>query len=111
MTRRLTSVSGRVLVAALVGVVLLGGATLVVARHDATAQFGPGQPGQPGFMPPMPMGPPGGQGIAMLVHKNLIFIAQGGTLYKIDPDEMKVLGEVQYQKPPPPPDVFGPPPR
>ena len=98
------TVSGRILVAAILAVAVVLAAAAALGRHEATAQFGPGPgPGGPGFMPPMPMGPPGGQGIAMLVHKDLIFIAQGGTLYKIDPQEMKVLGEVQYLKPPPPP--------
>jgi hypothetical protein len=83
---------------------LAGAAALLVARHDATAQVppGPGPQPPPGAMrmPPMPMLPPGGPAIAMVVYKDNLYIAQGGRLFKIDPREMRVVGEVEYVKPP-----------
>ncbi|GEM_PF-6567621 len=43
------------------------------------------------------MGPPPSS--SMVVCKDYIFILQGPTLYKVDPNEMKVVGELQMQKP------------
>ena len=103
MVRRLAPVSGRMAIAVLVSLVLLGGAAVMTARHQAAAQppEGPpeGFPGMGGFFPPMF----GGGGFGMIVHRDCIFIAEGGVLYKIDPAEMKVLGKVRYIELPPPP--------
>lgn len=45
------------------------------------------------------MGPPGPPS-SMVVCKDKIFIFAGSTLYKVDPDSMKVLGELQVLKAP-----------
>lgn len=51
--------------------------------------------------PRMDMAPPmiGASPSSMIVHEGKIFIFTGGSLYKVDPVEMKVLGEVQVVRP------------
>ncbi len=73
------------------------------------AQDRSGVPGQP--PPPQdegerrrPPGPPGmppgggGGGATMIAHDGHLFIFANGTLYKIEPKEMKVVGELQVIK-------------
>ena len=43
------------------------------------------------------MGPP--PSTNMVVCKDFIFVLQGPTLYKIDPNEMKIVAELQVFKP------------
>lgn len=70
-------------------------------------EFGPGHRAmQPG---------PGPGSATMIAHDGHLFIFAGGTLYKVDPKEMKVIGELQVIKPQakivkPPMDREGPPP-
>ena len=109
--------AGRVL-----AVVLLAGLviSLVVAyamRHDTAAQEAERRPAVemprpfPAIMPQV-----GGPGLDMVVYRDHIYIAHGGTLYKIDPDSMVVREELQFVKPPavpmrppnPPPPPGGP---
>lgn len=45
----------------------------------------------------MQQGPPGPPS-SMVVCKDKIFIFAGSTLYKVDPDSMKVVGELQVLK-------------
>lgn len=103
---------GRTLIAVCVAVVALGMVCLAAGRDPASAQMAPaGQPRQGGPMGPMMMGPmmmpPPAGGVAMVVCKDMIFIASGGKLYKIDPDTMEVVGELTFEEPPQP---VGPPP-
>jgi hypothetical protein len=49
-------------------------------------------------MGPMGPGPGGGGGATMIAHDGFIFIFAGGTLYKVDPASMKVVGELQVVK-------------
>ena len=95
--------SGRAIVAALVALLVVGVVAVLLLNRDVVAQ----PPGQPGaVMPPrMPMMSfaSGGGSVAMVVHRNYLYVAQGGTLYKIDPETMTVEGEVQFVKPRPMP--------
>jgi hypothetical protein len=92
--------AGRALAAVLlVGLVV----SLVVAyamQQDAAAQA-ERRPvvEMPGPFPPM-MPQVGGPGLAMVVYKDYIYIAHGGTLYKINPETMTVVEELQFVKPP-----------
>jgi hypothetical protein len=90
---------------ALALVLLLGLVTsLVVAyamRQDAGAQAEERRPAveMPRPFPPI-MPQFGGAGLAMVVYKDYIYIAHGGTLYKINPETMTVVEELQFVKPP-----------
>jgi hypothetical protein len=61
----------------------------------------------------MQQGPGPGGAATMIAHDGHLFIFASGTLYKIDPKEMKVVGELQVIKPqtkiakPPPPEREG----
>jgi len=99
---------GRTLVAVCIAVVALGTIYIVAGPQPASAQMAPGggMPGgraMPGMPPPWMMGAaPPGAGLAMVVHKDMIYIATGGKLYKIDPEKMELVGELTFQEPPPP---------
>ncbi len=102
-----SSQSGRAVVVVLIAVLAVGATLVLLSRRDVAAQP-PGQPGMgmPGPMPFFPF-PGGGGGPAMVGHESHIYVAQGGTLYKIDPENMTVVGEVQFVRPPAMP--MGPP--
>lgn len=83
------------------GVVMaLAAALLVFQGHDLFAQDGPGGPGGPGG----PMGPGRGfpgmgrmGGTAMTAMGSHLFVLSGGTLYKVDPEKMKVAGTLDLR--------------
>ncbi|MGQ9731520.1 MAG: hypothetical protein ACUVX8_09645 [Candidatus Zipacnadales bacterium] len=79
------------------GIVIVVTLTVLISLKEAHAQ----QP-LPGGMPPWgpmwmgPGGPPPSGGIAMLEFEGKIYIAQDGTLYKINPNTMTLEGELRY---------------
>lgn len=66
------------------------------AEQDRPPGPGGGWPGGP-----QPQMGPGGPA-TMIASDGFIFVFVGGTLYKVDPKEMKVVGELQVIKGPPP---------
>lgn len=92
--------SGRVIAAALVAGLIISLAAAYALQRDAAAQQDrPAAPVMPGPFPPI-MPQVGGPGLAMVVYGNYIFIAHGVTLYKVNPDTMRVVEELQFVKPP-----------
>lgn len=73
----------RAVLAGLVAMVLLGGMTF----QDSDPRRGGGEQDR---QRPM-MGPPG----SMVVQGNFIFVLSGSMLYKVDPVEMKIVGELE----------------
>lgn len=92
--------SGRVIAAALVAGLILSLAAAYALQRDAAAQQD--RPAAPVMPEPFPrvMPPVGGMGLAMVVYGDHIYIAHGGTLYKVEPDTMRVVKELQFVKPP-----------
>jgi hypothetical protein len=67
-------------------------------RQDPDAPYKPIRPSQDRGMPMGQQMGPGGQA-TMIAHDGYIFIFMGGTLYKVDPKEMKIVGELQVVRP------------
>ena len=87
----------QVMAAAIVALLVAGAAVSVSLKAvDAQDRAPAMRPIAP--MPFPPMGP-GGGGIAMMALDGMIYIAQDGVLYKIDPQEMAVKQELRYLRP------------
>ena len=87
----------RTLGAALAGLLLLGGAYYLRAQMDANMDDPRGQDQRP--MGRQMMGMPGmmGGGSAMVVFERNIYVLSGNTLFKVDPNDMKVMKELQLR--------------
>ena len=74
------------------------GAAFLLQAGDLFAQEGPWGGGDRGPRAGMGRMPRMGGGVAMITLGSHLFITNGQTLYKVDPDKMKVVGTLELRQ-------------